>query len=314
MVLIGFGIGSYVSMAYWTPPINTTECKIDYTYVNDTAGCESKQVIKKHLYSELVEKLETYSKQQNSEGKSKLIAIYFRDLNRGPTFGINERENFAPASLLKVPLLMTVLNLAEENPVLLEKKASYSKLVTTQEQTTYVPPLEKNTPYRIRELLERMIMHSDNASYWLLEDFLSTEYPTRFVVSDTLKELGILSPRTVDENTITVKEYASLFRQLYNATYLSPDMSEYALGLLSKSTFKAGLVAGVPQDIKVAHKFGEKGLSDGEKQLHDCGIVYYPGNPYLICVMTKGKDFTELSSIIKAISMKVYEEIDSRKL
>ena len=37
------------------------------------------------------------------------ISVYFRDLNNGPLFGINEKERFTPASLLKVPLMIAVL-------------------------------------------------------------------------------------------------------------------------------------------------------------------------------------------------------------
>jgi len=42
-------------------------------------------------------------------------------------------------------------------------------------------------------------------------------------------------------------------------------------------------------------------------QLHDCGIVYYPQRPYVICVMTKGRDLDVLKNVIKGISEIVYE-------
>jgi hypothetical protein len=67
-------------------------------------------------------------------------------------------------------------------------------------------------------------------------------------------------------------------------------------------------------NIPVAHKFGERtGFAGGVKQLHDCGIVYYPKNPYLLCIMTRGTDFTKLESTIAAVSKMVYQEFDSRK-
>ncbi len=313
-LLIGFGMGTYVSLSYWTPKINLSECKKDYSFVNDSLGCEPKQIIKKHQYTELNYHLDQYTKRQNSEGNAILTSIFFRDLFLGPTFGLHEKEEFAPASLLKVPLLIAIFNLAETYPSILEDKTSYKELSTVLEQTTNVPKLEPNTMYSIRELLERMIVYSDNVSFWLLENYLEKKFPEEFVVTDTMKELGLISPRTPSESTITVKGYSSLFRQLFNASYLSPEMSETALILLSKSKFEKGIVAGIPKGIKVAHKFGELGLLNGEKQLHDCGIVYYPGNPYLLCIMTKGNDTQKLEEIIKTISSMVYKEVDSRRL
>ncbi len=159
-----------------------------------------------------------------------------------------------------------------------------------------------------------MIIYSDNVSYWLLQKYLSEKYPNRFVENETMKDMGLMSPRSPVEETITVREYSSLFRQLYNASYLSPKMSEEALKLLTRTKFTSGLVAGVPSGVKIAHKFGELGLPNGQRQLHDCGIIYYPGNPYLLCVMTKGSDSNMLAAIIQSISARVYKEVDSRKI
>jgi beta-lactamase class A len=86
-------------------------------------------------------------------------------------------------------------------------------------------------------------------------------------------------------------------------------MSEKALKLLSQIKYTDALVKGInnPQII-VSHKFGERTFNDtGEKQLHDCGIVYIPQKPYLVCIMTRGDDFTKLSSSIAQISKTIYQ-------
>ena len=82
--------------------------------------------------------------------------------------------------------------------------------------------------------------------------------------------------------------------------------------MLASADFKRGLVAGVPEDIKVAHKFGERETSEG-KQLHDCGIVYYPNRPYLLCVMTEGADLENLISVVGGVSRLVFDEIDNQR-
>jgi beta-lactamase class A len=70
-------------------------------------------------------------------------------------------------------------------------------------------------------------------------------------------------------------------------------------------------VAGVPAGISVANKFGERELADGTRQLHDCGIVYHPERPYVLCVMTKGASFEQLSRTVADVSQLVYREIDT---
>lgn len=290
------------------------QCQIKFNYINEQLGCEPKQNIRKHEYTAFVFQLKKFIEEEVKNKKVKHVSVYFRDLEYGPTFGIHEQEKFAPASLLKVPVLIAYLNLAEKDPSLFKKKLSYTKVVALVQQPDSIPKLEPNKPYPIDELLSRMIIYSDNLSYWLLINYLTKNYPSESPHIQTIRELGLIYPKSSSESTITVKSYASVFRQLYNSSYLSTEMSEKALGLLSQSKYKNALVAGIPKDIKVAHKFGElEGLPNGEKQLHDCGIVYYVSNPYLLCIMTRGDNFNELNEVIKEVSRKVYAEVDARK-
>jgi len=107
---------------------------------------------------------------------------------------------------------------------------------------------------------------------------------------------------------MTVRNYVSFFRTLFNSSYLSDSGSEKLLKLMTKSEFKKGIVGGVPEGVPVAHKFGERSSNDTEmKQLHDCGIVYAVNRPYILCVMSRGKTFPALEETIQKISSITYD-------
>jgi beta-lactamase class A len=159
-----------------------------------------------------------------------------------------------------------------------------------------------------------MIAHSDNASYIQLESMLAETAAGVDLRSETFQELGIIDPRDRVEATLSVRGYSSLFSALYNATYLSKDYSEEVLRWMAASEFDDGIRAGVPDEITVAHKFGEKMEGGISRQLHDCGIVYYPGNPYSLCVMTMGDNWADLERVIAWISRTVFDEVDSRRI
>lgn len=286
-----------------------------YQFVNADVACGKKDVIRKTGYIETRGSIEAFLAESESVGRITRAAVYFRDLERGPVFGINELEVFAPASLLKLPLAFVFLNSAETQPAVLEQKINFKGVTSVLEQR--IAPEESavsGQEYAIEELLRMMLVSSDNASYEVLEQFLHN-VPQRLQLRlETFQELGLLDPKDRVEATITVRGYASLFRILYNASYLSVENSEKVLGWLALSEYKNGLVAGVPESVVVSHKFGERYYSDTEKELHDCGIIYYPGNPYLLCVMTRGTDWESLEHVTGTVSRMVYDEVDSRKL
>lgn len=244
--------------------------------------------------------------QARKDGRIESAAVYFRDLNNGPWIGINEREWFAPASLLKVPLSMMLYRAKDSDP------NYFSKELTLESSGGVVSAnfgetgrLQVGSRYPLQALIDRMLIDSDNdAAFTVMEQAMSLER-----VSSLYQDLNIeVIKNEAGDEGIAVKDYSALFRILFNASYLSKESSEEILKILSQSSFKDALVAGLPSGITVSHKFGERDIG-GIKQLHDCGIVYVPGRPYLLCVMTKGSSFEELAKVIADISKSIYGDI-----
>ena len=163
------------------------------------------------------------------------------------------------------------------------------------------------------QLINYMIIYSDNNAVALLYNSLALNDFNKF-----FSDFGIFLPDVsgTPQDFISPKTYALFFRVLYGSTYLSRYDSEKALELLSQAEYKDGLVAGVPNNISVSHKFGEYGAIDNvnpnsytSREFHDCGIVYYPDHPYLLCIMTKGTDLSKLQNLVKETSQIVYDEV-----
>jgi beta-lactamase class A len=243
------------------------------------------------------------------------IAFYYRDLNNGQWVGLNEKEDFFPASLLKVPVLIAFLKRAEKEPEILEKKVTISSediTADTHQNIHSDEALISDKEYTLKEIARIMIQDSDNAAARILIRETQQNY-----IKSVFESIGVMFTDTTTEQNVRVKDYAGFFRVLYNASYLNRDMSELALELLSGTAYKDGLVAELPDSITVAHKFGERVIShfgDGlsaldETQIHDCGIVYVPKKPYILCIMTRGSDLEVQQNAIASLSHFVYQEV-----
>jgi beta-lactamase class A len=136
-------------------------------------------------------------------------------------------------------------------------------------------------------------------------------------LQQVFKDISVNYDPARKDDMLAFNSYASFYRVLFNASYLSREMSERALRYLSKTAFQDGIISGVPPDIDVAAKYGERTARDPAKergpevmQFHEFGIVYHPARPYMIGVMVRGSDARELAKTIRDISELVYEEVD----
>ncbi|MEK7084501.1 MAG: serine hydrolase [Patescibacteria group bacterium] len=279
-----------------------------YQFINPLLGCEVQGP--QHTYAEeLKQEIEEVIAHAIQKGDASVISVYF-DTRDGRWFGINTSELYYPASMLKVPLMMAYLKVAEENPDILSKELSYEE--TRAPDPQFFPPtkqLEQGKPYTIDMLIEYMIRYSNNEAaeflFRALEDIESVE--------DIFTDLGVSSPRVQKDiaDYMTVQSYARFFRVLYNASYLGRTMSEKALSLLSMTDFPRGITAPLPASLTASHKFGERTMpgvsADRRQELHDCGIVYHPKHDYLLCIMTKGSNPDALVEQIQNISRTVYQ-------
>jgi beta-lactamase class A len=158
------------------------------------------------------------------------ISVYYRNLNNGNWFGINEKEMFSPASLMKLPLLLVYLKKIEQNPDIRNEKIMYREDPIESKYIQNIVPTKKlvdNEAYSIRELLEYMIRYSDNKASLLLERNISVEdYKKAFT------DNNMLFPDLIDgkfDNNLKVIDYAKFFRVLFNGSYVNKELSNYAL-------------------------------------------------------------------------------------
>lgn len=311
VLAVGFVAGFFAER--WFTHTAQNVCREQYVWINKLFRCDEGHAIEKHGYAELRSKLMDAIDEKKLTGDAELVSVYFRDLSNGPVFGIGENTDFVPASLLKLPIMLAYLKLAEEDPAILSKQLVYEG--TVEEKQAFGPKesIVPDRPYTIDTLLSYMIRQSDNRAYLVLLTYIHQKFTGRDLVKDTIRDLGLIDPATKTEATISVRSYASLFRILYNVSYLSKENSEKALALLGTTSFDQGIVASVPKGVPVAHKFGERlDMPEDKKQLHDCGIVYFPDNPYLLCIMTQGSDMEKLIRTIADVSRMVWEEVNSR--
>ena len=245
------------------------------------------------------------------------VSVYFRDLNNGNWFGIGERDRFSPKNLLKVPLMVAYFKWAETSPMVLRKKlvSTGTEERAEQEHSRPAKEMEPGKAYTVNDLIYRMIVYDDAAAYTILHANLPANR-----LEKIFKDLYVEYDPHKQDDALSLNAFAAFYRVLFNASYLNEEMSEKALRYLSKSTFRDGMAAGIPPNIDIASKHGERTVpvstEDEAKdisQLHEFGIVYYPNRPYLLGIMARGDDFEQLVKISRDISRLVYGEVDQQQ-
>lgn len=284
-------------------------CSQNYPFISSEIDCQSIDEVTNQvegLHKDIVQIIND-EKNQNHVIRT---SVFYRDLNTRRWFGVNDIDKFYPASLIKLPVSIMYYKVAELEPYIFDNVLQIPTDVGDNTDQHYPPvdPLVAGKTYTIKEMVRHMLIYSDNAPFSILYD------GGKLFREKILSDLGIYEPPADQKQEIwnvTARSYASIFRMLYNASYVSVQSANEILDFLSQSTFKNGIVAGVPENIKVAHKFGEaEGVrEDGTTQsriLNDCGIVYKPDSPYILCLMLEGQDYVQMEKVMQRISKAVY--------
>lgn len=315
--LILYGFSGYlrkeedVGAAYCSPNYREVR-ESGYEYIQPLLECDADQRAEPYeaLRRDLQANLSSLDIHEDT-------SMYFRDLKTGMWVGINEDQVIPPASMSKMYVFLAAYKKESIEPGFFDEEFVYrnqfinQRNLDTEEYRDHI--LVEGETYTIKDLLERMILYSDNEAFWAVNYLLNKKYPGYM---DEMSS-GLL---VGEDGYVSLKNFSNMFRLLYNATYLPKEESEAALTLLTKTSFTEGIVAGVPESVKVASKFGffnpEPGIGELYRFNH-CGIVYHSSRPYLLCLSIPSDtldDFRESMKQAEDISVAVYKWVDTHPM
>lgn len=228
-------------------------------------------------------------------------SFYAEYLPTGTSIKINQDNPMVGASLLKVPVVMNLFYAAEQGTVNLSDEVAMQEGDIDKRSGTL---WEKGVGYKltIKELARYAIVDSDNTAVNMLIGVASGKFD---LFQKTIDELDVdLTAASSTETTLGAQGYSSMLKCLYLSCVNTYTDSQQILQWMTESNSPPRLRAALPDGVKVAHKYGTSGgVSES-----DCGIVYAPKRPYVVCIMV-GTEESKANAIIQTVSKKVYDYV-----
>lgn len=233
---------------------------------------------------------------EKTRNLSGVYGLYVVNLDNGFSYGVYEDEEFEPASLNKLPVM--ALMYEEDESRNLELGTKYTLKNSDKmagSGSLYGKPAGHILTYR--DLVRYMGKESDNTAFNIAKNILGEEK-----IKAAIKEIGMSNTVILGEKqTTSPSDIGVFFKKLLNNEIVSKESSDEILSYLTDTFYESWLPAGVPENIRVAHKFG--------RELHvvnDAGVVFAK-NPYVVVIMSKGVVEREADETFPILSTMVYE-------
>jgi beta-lactamase class A len=174
-----------------------------------------------------------------------------------------------------------------------------------------------------RDLVRLMGKQSDNTAFKIVRNILGDTK-----INEVIRQVG-MEKTSLEENKTTPKDIGVFFENLWKAHMQTPERSnggqgeiiskesaDEILDYLTDTSFENWLAAGIPKDIRIAHKYGRE-----THVVNDAGIVYSSDpsgsetlkgrRPYVVVIMTKGVVEREADGIFPELSRLIYNQMTS---
>lgn len=204
-----------------------------------------------------------------TDSYSGIYAFYIYDLNGDYYYGVNHQEVMQAASLIKLPLMTTIYSESENGKIDLNE-------------------------YKL--LLEAMGKRSDNGAFRKALEMIGKDLVVR-----KISELGMTNT-SLEENLTTPEEIGLFFKKLYKNEILNKENNDEFLNYLTDTIFENWIVAGIPTDTRVAHKYARE-----QRSVSDAGIIF-SDKPFVMVIATDGVIEREADELIPKISNMLYTE------
>jgi hypothetical protein len=195
LFLAGIAFGQYADSFLPGAPKSyrdVTDLRQGYEYIDPLLFCSDHEMTgQTAAFSQnLQNRLTSVIDDAKKSGTVTDASVLYRDLSNGPRVSVNGEMGSAPASLLKVPLALSIHRRAEQDPTFLDKKVVMN--IPDQNEGEHFPAPHSAVPgkeYTIEELLDLSLIDSDNNATDLLIAQLSNEE-----LRKSYEDLGIKVP------------------------------------------------------------------------------------------------------------------------
>jgi beta-lactamase class A len=233
------------------------------------------------------------------------FALYFQYLPTGVSIGINSTKDFDAASLLKVPFVMAYYRQKERIGLVNDETIVSIKEVYLDKEFGSLWQKGVGAQVSLGEAVKLSLIDSDNTAFHLLADQTPLED-----FDAVYRGLDLNLDEVSGRLFISAKSYGSILQALYFSSILTKKNSEEILKYLTETNFNDKLPGPLPKNIKVAHKVG---VYNKDSLFQDCGIVYAPNRPYLLCMISKSTD-SEATKRMNDISKLIYDYVSTVKV
>jgi len=206
------------------------------------------------------------------------LGFMAKNLKTGETIGYNAAERFPTASVIKLPVLATFFQLADD------KKIDPSELLTLTRAdmkpgSGILQHLAEGDRITLLDAVKLMITQSDNTATNLVLDRLAPTHPERlalvneFVAQKGLKNTRILNrlfsfdtkQRTPEAirygvGVSTPEDMVALLETLYSKTLVSPSSCDAIMGILKNQSYREMIPRYLPEEecqyLEIGNKTG----------------------------------------------------------
>jgi len=231
---------------------------------------------------------------QITHAYSGIYGVYVYETGNLARWGINESQTFQAASLIKLPVIVALYQKAEEGEIDLD--STYT--LKDEDKISGAGSLQNQpagSEFTLRELVSLMGKESDNTAFGVVRNLLGDEK-----ISDFMLRIGMKNT-SLKNNTTTPEDMGILLRKLYEGKIVSVKSRDEILDFLTETNYEDWLVNGVPENVRVAHKFGRE-----THVLNDAGVVFTP-RPYVVVIVSEGIVESEADEALVEISRFIYD-------
>lgn len=222
---------------------------------------------------------------QALEGSTGDYSIAIRNSKTAESYFQQEHKKYAAGSLYKLWIMATAYQEIEAGRLSLDDELSEEVSVLNEkfQISTEAAELSEGTvTFTVRDALRQMITISHNYAALLLSQRVRLSNVQKFLVDHNLKESFVVTNNHVP--TTTANDMLFFFEKLYNGELNNRTYSDEMIELLKEQTINTKLPYYLPPDTIIAHKTGELDYVS-----HDAGIIYLPGNEYVIAVLSESE-------------------------